>query len=116
MKTTSRLVVIVLGIALGVLMVPAVGPARHTGGSLNPPPIALNVGDIVRVSGAPIGCIVRLQAKVKTLDCRRIGALPGTYGTLLNGQSARVVRFETASIAKIVFSAQHRRNNAHTCR
>jgi hypothetical protein len=116
MKTTSRLVVIVLGIALGVLIVPAVGPARHTGGSINPPPKELKVGDNVPVSGAPIGCIVRLQAKVKTLDRRRIGALPGTYGTLLNGQSARVVRFETASIAKIVFSAQHRRNNAHTCR
>jgi hypothetical protein len=116
MKMTSRLVVTVLGIALGVLIVPAVGPARHAGGSTNPLPIALNVGDIVRVSGAPIGCVVRLQAKVKTLDCRRIGALPGTYGTLLNGQSVRVVRFETASIAKIVFSAQHRRNNAHTCR
>src|SRR5436189_222165 len=57
MKTTRRLVVIVLGIALGVLIVPAVGPARHTGGSMNPPPIALNVGDIVRVSGAPLGAL-----------------------------------------------------------
>jgi hypothetical protein len=112
---TSRIVLIVLGIALGVLVVPAVGPAWHTGGSVNPP-ITLKVGDIVRVSGAPIGCIVRRQAEVKTLDCRRIGALPGTYGTLLNGRSARVVRFETASVAKIVFSAQHRRNNTGICR
>jgi hypothetical protein len=113
--TTSRIALIILGIALGVLVVPAVGPAWRTGRNVNPP-ITLKVGDIVRVSGAPIGCIVRVQAEVKTLDCRRIGALPGTYGTLLNGQSARVVRFETASIAKIVFSAQHRRNNTRTCR
>jgi hypothetical protein len=113
--TARRIILIVLGIALGVLLVPAVGPAWHTAGSENPP-ITLKVGDIVRVSGAPIGCIVRLQAEVKTLDCRRIGALRGTYGTLLNGQSARVIRFETANIAKIVFSARHERNNTHTCR
>jgi hypothetical protein len=113
--TISRIVLIVLGIALGGLLVPAVGPASHTTGSKNPP-IALKVGDIVRVSGAPIGCVVSLRADVKTLDCRRIGSLPGTYGTLLNGQGARVVRFETASVAKIVFSARHGWNNTHTCR
>jgi hypothetical protein len=113
--TISRLILVVLGIALGVLIVPAVGPASHTRGSENPP-ITVKVGDIVRVSGAPIGCIVRLRADIKTLDCRRIGSLPGTYGTLLNGLSARVVRFETASVAKIVFTAQHQRSNPHTCR
>jgi hypothetical protein len=113
--TTRRIVLIVLGIALGVLVVPAVGTAWHTGASVNPA-ITLKVGDIVRVSGAPIGCIVRRQAEVKTLDCRRIGALPGTYGTLLNGRSARIIRFETASVAKIIFSAQHLRNNTHICR
>jgi hypothetical protein len=113
--TLSRIALIALGIALGVLLVPAVGPASHAGVTESPP-ITLNVGDIVRVSGAPIGCIVSLQAEVKTLDCRRIGSLPGTYGTLLNGQGARVVRFETASVAKVVFSARHQRNNTHTCR
>jgi hypothetical protein len=115
MTTISRIAVLVLGIALGVLLVPAVGPASHAGGTESPP-ITLKVGDIIRVSGAPIGCIVSLQADVKTLDCRRIGSLPGTYGTLLNGQSARVVRFETASVAKIVFSARHQQTDTHTCR
>jgi hypothetical protein len=113
--TISRIGLIVLGIALGALLVPALGPASHVRRSENPP-ITLKVGDIVRVSGAPIGCIVRRLRDVKTLDCRRIGSLPRTYGTLLNGQSARVVRFETASVAKIVFSAHHRRNNTNTCR
>jgi hypothetical protein len=115
MTIVGRIVLSVLGIALAVLLVPAVGPAWHSAGSENPP-ITLKVGDVVRVSGAPIGCIVRLQAKVKTLDCRRVGALPGTYGTLLSGQGVRVIRFQTANIAKIVFSARHQRNDAHTCR
>jgi hypothetical protein len=76
----------------------------------------LAVGDIVRVSGAPIGCIVRVEDSIKTLDCRRIGALPGTYGTLFDGKRVRVIRFETPDVAKVVFSAQHLRHTTHTCR
>jgi hypothetical protein len=94
------------------LLLPAHGVARAADGG---PAIAVGVGDIVKVAGAPIGCAVRLQDGVPALDCRRIGPLRGTYGTILTGRKVLVVRFLDAKAARIVFSADHRRLRSHTC-
>jgi hypothetical protein len=76
----------------------------------------LNAGDIVRVAGnANVGCRVKPHDGVETLDCRRAGPLTGTYGTLFNRNEVLVVRFESAKLAKIVFSAKHRNRKVTRC-
>jgi hypothetical protein len=42
------------------------------------------------------------------MDCRRAGALKGTYGTLLSARRARVVQYRSNTVAKVVFTATHR--------
>jgi hypothetical protein len=72
--------------------------------------VAVRVGDSVRVVGAPIGCRVarvdQLGGRI-ALDCRRAGALPGTYGTLLTSRKAVLVRFETTRRARMLVVASH---------
>ena len=77
--------------------------------------IPVSIGDITKVTGAPIGCIVRLQNGERALDCRRAGALTGSYGTILTGSQVLVVRFESPKVAKIVFQARHGKLRVHIC-
>ena len=103
---------ILLVSALAVLAVPAGAFGwRASQGSTIP----LAQGDIAKVTGAPIGCIVRKQDGYPALDCRRIGALAGSYGTILTSRKVLVVRFENPRTAKVVFSARHKKLGVHTC-
>jgi hypothetical protein len=79
------------------------------------PAIAIGEGDVVKVAGAPIGCIVRRENGLPTLDCRRIGPLAGTYGTMLTARGVTVVRFLSGMSARVVFTARHRSLRARTC-
>jgi len=71
---------------------------------------ALRVGDTIRVVGAPLGCRVarldQLGGRI-ALDCRRAGALTGTYGTLLTSRKAALVRFESTRTARVLVVARH---------
>ena len=98
--------------ALAVLAVPAaaLGWRESQGATI---PVAQ--GDIVKVNGAPIGCVVRRQDGYAALDCRRIGPLAGSYGTILTSRKVLVVRFENQRTAKVVFSARHKKLGVHTC-
>jgi hypothetical protein len=103
---------ILLASALAVLAVPAGAFGwRATQGSTIP----LAQGDIAKVTGAPIGCVVRKQDSYPALDCRRIGLLAGSYGTILTSRKVLVVRFESQRTAKVVFSARHSKLGVHTC-
>jgi hypothetical protein len=96
------------------LLAPAAAYAWHE----QAPPgsvVPVAFGDIAKVSGAPIGCIVRRQSGEAALDCRRAGDLTGTYGTILTKTQVLVVRFESSKVAKIVFQARHRQLRTHTC-
>jgi hypothetical protein len=77
-------------------------------------PVAL--GDVVTVTNAPIGCMARMHNGERALDCRRAGALRGTYGTLVTPSEVLVVRFESEKVAKIVFQARHKRLGVRMCR
>jgi hypothetical protein len=77
--------------------------------------IPVSLGDVTKVTGAPIGCIVRLQNGERALDCRRAGVLTGSYGTIITGSQVLVVRFESPKVAKIVFQARHGKLRVHTC-
>jgi hypothetical protein len=72
--------------------------------------VAVRVGDSIRVVGAPIGCrvarVTQLEGRI-ALDCRRIGAPAGTYGTLLTPRKAALVRFETMRTARMLVVASH---------
>jgi hypothetical protein len=105
-----RLVVLVS--ALAVLAVPAaaLGWRESQGATI---PVAQ--GDIVKVNGAPIGCVVRRQDGYQALDCRRVGPLAGSYGTILTSRRVLVVRFENQRNAKVVFSARHKKLGVQRC-
>ncbi|HWM10356.1 MAG TPA: hypothetical protein VNO82_13475 [Solirubrobacteraceae bacterium] len=70
--------------------------------------VVLQVGDVMEVDGAPIGCQVARRGGRAVIDCRRAGRLAGTYGTLFDERRARVIRFRSDDTAKVVFKAKHR--------
>jgi hypothetical protein len=104
-----------LAVALAAAAGAAVALAGRGAGTQGGPAIAIGVGDIVKVAGAPIGCAARLQDSVRALDCRRIGPLRGTYGTILTRRRLLVVRFLDKTSATVVFSARHGQPRARTC-
>lgn len=71
-------------------------------------PIVLKVGDRVTIDGQDMGCRVAQAGGHAVMDCRRAGALKGTYGTLLSARRARVVQYRSNTVAKVVFTATHR--------
>lgn len=74
-------------------------------------PLTLALGDRVRVDGAGIGCRVTRLSHYEGrtfLDCRRSGALAGTYATLLGEREVAVMRFVNTRTAKVVFRARHK--------
>jgi hypothetical protein len=77
--------------------------------------VPIVLGDVAKVTGAPIGCLVRQQNGERALDCRRAGPLAGRYGTILTPTQVLVVRFESRKAAKIVFQARHQQPRVHTC-
>jgi hypothetical protein len=83
------------------------GAARAT----EPETITVRPGDRIRVAGAPIGCrVVRMKefGGRAVIDCRRAGPLAGTYGTLISGREAVLIRFESKRAAKqVVCATQH---------
>jgi hypothetical protein len=95
--------------ALGAAGWSATGPAATPRADtvLNAEP-----GDRIRVLGAPIACRVvrmsQLGGRV-VVDCRRAGALQGTYGTFLTAREAVLVRFESERTAKRVAVGVHER-------
>jgi hypothetical protein len=103
---------VVLASALAMLAVPAGAFGWRASQSST---IPLAQGDIAKVTGAPIGCIVRKQDGYPALDCRRIGPLAGSYGTILTSRKVLVVRFQNQRTAKVVFSARHSKLGVHTC-
>jgi hypothetical protein len=70
-----------------------------------PPQYVLKVGDTMRVDGARIGCQVTRRAGRVFIECRRAGALAGTYGTFLSDRTATVARFRSSRSAQVVFTA-----------
>jgi hypothetical protein len=80
-----------------------------------PPQLTVDVGDVIAVAGGSIGCKVVLRATVKTLDCRRAGSLPGTFGTMLNAKGLIVERFDTPRRATVILTATHGRRTVTRC-
>ena len=85
----------------------AVAPGGGAGAADPPPPTVLKVGDRVTVEGRPLGCRVARQGGHAVVDCRRGGALAGTYGTIISAHRALLVRYRDDRTAKVVFTAEH---------
>lgn len=110
MRRVAGIVVAALG---GAAAMAVVAP-RDGAGAASTAPTVLHVGDRVTVEGQPLGCRVARQGGHVVMDCRRGGSLAGTYGTLLTARRARVVRFRSDAVAKVVFVAEHG-GGARTC-
>jgi hypothetical protein len=108
-RVTGRLPIAATAILASGATALAVAPARDGASAASPQPLVLKVGDRVAVEGQPMGCRVARQDGRVVMDCRRAGTtLAGTYGTMLSARTARVVRFRSDSVAKVVFTATHR--------
>jgi hypothetical protein len=100
--------------AVALLTPPAAALAvQQRGGS---EVVTIRLGDIVKVSGARVGCVARVEAGSRAVDCRRIGALRGTYGTILTGTKALVVKFTSSDTGRVVFVAHHGSRRTRTCK
>ena len=104
-----------LSLAAGMLAAPTAVSAVSRMSS-DTQPTVLQLGDVVTVSGAPVGCIARTRQSVRVLDCRRLGKHTGTYAAIVSGLGVLVARYETERVAKVVFSARHQIRKTKTCR
>jgi len=106
-KTLARLGAIAAAGTVGAFVGSLCGPHAASGAATATSILA--AGDVVRVADLPVGCqVVRRGVPAATmLDCRRGGALRGTYGVLLGRWNVRVFRFESPTVARLVFTARH---------
>jgi hypothetical protein len=105
---------LLLGVLIGgALVVPSWAWAIERSSQSDPIPVG--VGDIVTISGSPVGCAVRREKRQRAFDCRRIGPLAGTYGTVLTRTRVLVVRVRNRRSGTIVFTAEHRNPHARRC-
>jgi hypothetical protein len=100
--------------ALALVVLPAAG-AYALGRAQSPRVVSLATGDIARVDGTTVGCEAKRAAGFRELDCRRYSPLVGSYGALITMRGLRVVRYDTAHSATIVFTAKHSTRHVHTC-
>lgn len=100
---------------LALLAPPTAALAVHQSGG-EPRVVTLSLGDIAKVARTRVGCVARVQSGVRVIDCRRIGSLRGTYGTILSGSKAQVVRFTSGETARVVFVAHHGSTRTRTCK
>jgi hypothetical protein len=101
-----RILATAAAVLAGAAATLAVAP-REGAGAASPEPVVLKVGDRVAVEGQPMGCRVARQDGRTVMDCRRAGALAGTYGTMLSARKAMVVRYRSNTVAKVVYTATH---------
>ena len=109
MRIRGFVAVCVLGITAALGGWFASGEAAD-GASHTESEVVVRLGDRIRVADASIGCRVvrmhQLGGRI-VVDCRRAGALAGTYGTLLTVREAAVLRFRSKRSAKLVVVATH---------
>jgi hypothetical protein len=107
----NRLITTTAATLAGAAVTLAFAPRDDAGAqdpSIPEQPIVLKVGDRVTIDGREMGCRVARADGHAVMDCRRAGALKGTYGTLLSARRARVVQYRSNTVAKVVFTATHR--------
>jgi hypothetical protein len=70
----------------------------------------VSLGDRIQLEAAPIGCrVTRLAGHGRRayIECRRTGALGGTYGAFFSGKDVLIARFLGPREARVVFRASH---------
>ncbi|MBA2632619.1 MAG: hypothetical protein H0U86_06410 [Chloroflexi bacterium] len=72
-----------------------------------PQQLVLKVGDTLRVDGAPLGCQVTRRGGRPVIECRRDGALAGTYAAVMSARSVTVARFRSSRTAQTILTARH---------
>jgi hypothetical protein len=107
-------------VAMGLLAAMATGGVVSSLAAAQTPATLFEarVGDRIEVAGARIGCqVVRVKelGRRVVVECRRAGALKGTYATLLSAREAVLVEFESRSAARQVAVAVHN-SRARRCR
>jgi hypothetical protein len=103
----TALVVAVLSIVLVATAMRGADASASSGES-----VVVSLGDRIRLDQVPVGCrVARLagHGSQAFVDCRRAGALRGTYGTYFGKSKVVVVRYIDSGTARVVFQARHER-------
>jgi hypothetical protein len=72
-----------------------------------PHQVNLRVGDSIFVEDAGVGCQVNTRGGRVTIECRRSGAVKGTYMSVISKRGAKLARFRSADAAKVIVGARH---------
>jgi hypothetical protein len=105
-----------VGVAIAAaISLPAAGAYALGRAHAAPVVVPLALGDIARENGTTLGCEAKLRAGFRELDCRKFRPLVGTYGAVLTMRGLKVLRYDSASTATLVFEATHANPRAHTC-
>jgi hypothetical protein len=72
-----------------------------------PHQVSLRVGDTMLVEDAGVGCQVNARGGQVVIECRRSGAVRGTYMSVIGKRGAKLARFRSAVAAKVIVSARH---------
>jgi hypothetical protein len=101
-----------IGVATAALLLSAVVGLLHDHDATASPRemFVVSLGDRIQLDAAPVGCrVARLAGHGQRpyVECRRGGALEGTYGAFFSGRDVMIARFLGSREARIVFRATH---------
>jgi hypothetical protein len=108
-RTAGLFLVVLLG---ALLTAPGVasGDQRRT-----PQVSTVQLRDVVRLAGVPLACVAKQQDGERAFFCRRTDAARGTYGVIITRTRLLAVRFESHSVARIVFTARNGSPHGRAC-
>jgi hypothetical protein len=108
-KAAGLFLVVLLG---ALLMAPGVasGDQRRT-----PHVSTVQLRDVVRLAGVPLACAAKHQDGERAFFCRRTDAARGTYGVVITRTRLIAVRFESRSVAHVVFTARNGSPHGRAC-
>jgi hypothetical protein len=72
-----------------------------------PHQVSLRVGDTMLVEDAGVGCQVNVRDGRVVIECRRSGAVRGTYMSVISKRGAKLARFRSDEAAKVIVGARH---------
>jgi len=109
--TRARALQLIVSATTAGLILVGAATIGQDGASASPrETFVLSLGDRIQLDTAPVGCrVTRLAGHGRRayLECRRTGALRGTYGVFFSGEDVLVARFLGRGEARVVFDASH---------
>ena len=110
-RASSRIRLATIAATAGLLLIGAALVGHNEAATASPSEtFVASLGDRIRLEGEPVGCRVTRLAGYGPrtyIECRRTGALAGTYAALFSGKDVLIARFLGPHKARVVYRARH---------